>query len=245
MEITKLIDFYGDDIFALALVTTKDYSAAKEVFVKTMSEYESFADDCDLIDCISVAFRYLRDADCNDSAVTLSEVELDSKRQAIFEIVLQKSFMVRACIHLCYENDLDVPQISQVTGESEKYINKVLNGLLPELSEALDKHYKEICTKISADDKLKAYVIRSVTENSDRTFEVRSDAVPTHTWTKKQKLVVIIVAVVVIAIVTIVMPLFSSYLKMEEELRDYSYDEVATDEIFGYTNEANSANTES
>jgi len=157
---------------------------------------------------------------------------------------LRKPLIVRSVIHLYYENDLEIPQIAEVTGESEKYIGKVLSELQPELKTSLEKHYKEICTKIHAEDSLKAYVIRSVTEGEKRTFEVKNDAVPRHTWSKKQKIIVVVSAVVIVAMLTIVIPLLQKYFDMEEELRNYSYDEVATDEIFSYTYEVETVQTE-
>ena len=239
MKLEKLIDDYGDDIFALALIVTKDFNSAKEVFVRVTSDYYEFRDDCSAYDeIIRRAYSICREADSNDSATTLTGVELDSKREALLEIILRKPLIVRAIIHLHYEHELAEEEIATITGESEKYITKVLNELQPELKTSLEKHYMEICTKIHAEDSLKAYVIRSVTEGGQRMFEVKNDAVPLHTWSRNQKIFVVIVAIIAVAVITIVMPLLNSYLNMEEELRDYSYEEVATDEIFRYTAEA-------
>ena len=34
MELTRFIDDYADDIYALALITTKNFDSAKEIFVR-------------------------------------------------------------------------------------------------------------------------------------------------------------------------------------------------------------------
>lgn len=244
MKLEKLIDNHGDDIFALALIVTKDFNSAKEVFVRVTSDYYEIRDDCSAYDeIIAKTYSICREADSNDSAVTLTGVELDSKREALLQIVLQKPLIVRSIIHLCYEHELDEAQIASVTGESVKYITKVLSELPTELKTSLEKHYMEICAKIVAEDSLKAYVIRSAAQGG-RMFEVKNEAVPLHTWSKKQKIIVIIAAIVVTAVATIVIPLLDSYIKMEEELRDYSYEEAATDEIFRYTAEAEAEQSE-
>ena len=244
MKLEKLFDSFGDDIFAMALVLTKDFNSAKEVFVRVTSAYYEFRDDDSAYDeIIARTYAMCREADCNDSASTLTGVELDSKREALLQIVLQKPQIVRSVIHLYYEHELSEAEIATVTGESEKYITKVLNELQPELKTSLEAHYMEICVKIHAEDALKQYVIRSVNQGG-RMFEVKNEAAPRHTWTRTQKLIVVIAAVVATAVVTIVIPLLNSYFNMEEELRDYSYEEAATDEIFSYTYEAEEEKSE-
>ena len=244
MEITKLIDDYGDDIFALALIVTKDFDSAKKVFAKTCAEYESFSGESDMLEFAVKAYAYSCDADSNDNAVTLTGVELDAKRQRLLEQVLMLPQMKRAVIHMFYENDLDEKQIASVTGESERYISSVLSELPEELSESLDKNYKDICTKIFAEDKLKAYVIRSAAAPKKREFQVGEEAVPIHRWTMGQRIVVIVAAIVFLVTMFFVMPVFEKYFDMLEDEKGYSYEEPATDEIFAYTYEAHSTSSE-
>lgn len=237
MEITRLIDDFGDDIFALALISTKDFSAAKEIFVKMMSDCPDYADDTELYSLILKAYPMSREADGNDSAVTLTGVELDSKKQRLLEALLQKPFVVRSIIHMTWENDIEPEQIAKITGESVKYVQSVLDELPEELVSSLDKSYKDICAKISAGDKLKAYVIRSVNSGRIRQFEVKGEAVPQHKWTRKQKTIVIIIAAVITAAICIVLPLLDSYYQMRREEGFESFENVATEEMFRYTSE--------
>ncbi len=237
MEITHLIDDFGDDIFALALISTKDFSAAKEIFVKMMSDCADYTDDTELYSLILKAYPMAREADGNESAVTLTGVELDSKKQQLLELILQKPFVVRSIIHMAWENDLEPEQISKITGESVKYVRAVLGELPEELISSLDKSYKDICAKISAGDKLKAYVIRSVNSCRIRQFEVKGEAVPQHKWTRKQKMIVIIIAAVITAAICIVLPLLDSYYQMRREEGFESFENVATEEMFRYSSE--------
>ncbi len=244
MEIAKLLDGYGDDIFALALIVTKDFDSAKQVFVKTCLQYEKFSDDIEMYDLAVEVYKQCEKVDNNDSAVTLTGVELDSKRQALLEIVLQKTQKVRSVIHLYYENDLDEAQIAKVTGESEKYIRSVLAEFPEELKISLDKHYKEICIKIKAEDKLKSYVMRAVSNPNKRDFEVKDEAVAKHVWSTKQKVIVIVVAVIVTFALSFIIPIVEKYFDMLEDESGYSYEVPETDEIFRYTYEAESTESE-
>lgn len=240
MEIRKLIDDFGDDIYALALISTKDFDSAKQIFVGMTTENDKYTDNTGLYAILQKEYPLCREADSNDSAVTLTGIELDAKKQALLEVVLQKPFIVRCIIHLHWENDLEPEQIAKVTGESMKYVNSVLDDLSESLTEALDKRYKELCVKITAEDKLKAYVIRSVTSGNKRQFEVKEDAVPAHKWSKKQKLAVVIIAAVMTVVVCIVVPILESYYEMRKREEFSSFENVPTDEIFRYTMEEGS-----
>ena len=234
MEIRKLIDDFGDDIYALALISTKDFKSAKEIFVRMTINNNEYPEETELFPLIINEYPLCREADSNDSAVTLTGVELDQKKQKLLECILQKPFIVRSVIHLHWENDLEPEQIASVTGESVKYINSVIGDLSEELVDALDRSYKDICVKICADDKLKAYVIRSVTSGKKRQFEVREDVVPTHKWTRKQKIIVIIIAAVLTVAVCVVIPILDSYYQMRREEEFSSYENLTSDESFQY-----------
>lgn len=237
MEIRKLIDDFGDDIYALALISTKDFNSAKEIFVRMTTANNEYPDETELFPLIVKEYPLCREADSNDSAVTLTGVELDAKKQKLLEIILQKPFIVRTIIHMHWENDLEPEQIASVTGESAKYINSVIGEFPEDLIEALDKSYKDICVKICAEDKLKAYVIRSVTSGKKRQFEVKEEAVPTHKWTRKQKMIVIIIAAVLTVAVCVVIPILDSYYQMRREEEFSSYENLTSDEIFQYSSE--------
>lgn len=204
------------------------------------SAYAEYPEETELYNLLLKAYPMCREADSNDSAVTLTGVDVDAKKQQLLEAVLQKPFIVRSIIHLHWENDLEPEQIAGATGESVRYVNSVLEELSEELTAALDKGYKDICVKIRAEDKLKAYVIRSAASGKKRQFEVKEDAVPTHKWTRKQKIIVIIVAAILTVAVCIVIPILDSYYQMRREEEFSSYENVPTDEIFRYTYEAES-----
>lgn len=238
MEITRLIDDFGDDIYALALITTKNFDSAKEIFVRITSEPEKFPEDTELISFVSTVYPLCREADSNDSAVTLTGIELDAKKQAVLETILQKPFIVRSIIHMHWENDLEPEQIARITGESLKYVNSVINELSEELTAALDKCYKDICVRISAGDKLKAYVIKRVSSGAKRQFAVREDAVPVHKWTRRQKIIIIIIAAILAVGLCIVIPILDSFYQMRKEEEFSDFENVRTEEIFRYTTEA-------
>ena len=48
MEIRKLIDDFGDDIYALALISTKDFNSAKEIFVRMTTANNEYPDETEL-----------------------------------------------------------------------------------------------------------------------------------------------------------------------------------------------------
>lgn len=240
MEIRKYVDSFGDDVFALALIVTKDFSSAKEVFCKTAAEAGKLADSAQLLDVVKKAYPLCKEADSNDEAVTLTGISLNTKQEALLQTILTKPQIIRAVIHLTYENDLDPAQIAKLTGESERYINGQLAELSEALRESLEKHYKEICVKIHAEDKLKAYVIATSERGERRMFEVKREAVPTHRWNKKQKIAVIIAAVIITLMAVLVIPILDSYLEMRKREGYESFENVPTEELFSYTMEAES-----
>ena len=162
MELTRFIDDYADDIYALALITTKNFDSAKEIFVRNCFSCPEIDDNTELPEMLKKAYPMCREAEGNDSAVTLTGIELDGKKQQLLESVLRQPFIVRAIIHMRWENDLEPEQIAKLTGESLRYVNNTLEELPEELTRELDKSYKDICFRIKADDKLKSYVIRSM-----------------------------------------------------------------------------------
>ena len=242
MEITKLIDNYGDDIFAFALVVTNDFTSAKEIFVKTTTLCEEYPEEYGLSELINKAYELAQDTDSNESASTLTGVELDAKQQVVFEQLLVCRETVRAVAHMYYENDFTFAQIARITGKSEKYISGLLSDeLSEELRTKLDDCYKDICISIIASDELKAYVIRAVNSGDKRIFEINEDAVPVHTWKTSHKVVVIIVAIIATLLIMFIIPVFQKYSEMRESEAGLSYDEIGTDESFYYTYEAETA----
>lgn len=232
MEITKLIDEYGDDIFALALIVTKDFDSAKQVFVKTTTAYSEFQDEAVTWDIVNRAYTECADADSNEGAVTLTGVELDTKRQAVLEEVLKLGEMTRTVIHLFYENDQIDEDIAAITGLTEKQVTDILSELPANLADQLEAHYKFICTKIKAEDRLKAYVIRSVTSGNKRMFEVGRDAAPVHRWKTSQKVIVCVAALIITILICIVIPLLQQYLDMREREGYSSYENLSSGESF-------------
>ncbi len=238
MDITKLIDDYGDDIFAFALIVTKDMTSAKEVFVKTAVVNEEYSDDSGLFEILGKAYAVCAEAESNEGASALTDVELDTKKQAVLEELLVRRETVRAAAHMYYENDLSIEEIADITGKSEKYIAGILSDELTEaLRMKLDADYKDICTRITAPDELKAYVIRAVKNGDKRLFEVKEEAVPIHTWKTSHKVVVVIAAVIATLAAMYIIPVLQKYGEMRESEAGLSYEEVGTDESFYYTYE--------
>lgn len=239
MEITKLIDNYGDDIFAFALVVTKDFASAKEIFVKTTTLCDELPEECELYDLIKKAYELSQDTDSNETASTLTDIELDTKLQGTLEELLVCRETVRAVAHMYYENDLTTAEIAKITGKSEKYIIGLLAEELPDgLRKKLDSSYKDICAEITAEDSLKAYVIRAVNSGDKRAFQINEDAVPVHTWKTSHKVVVIIFAIIATLLIMFIIPVFQKYSEMRESEAGLSYEEVGDDESFYYTYEA-------
>lgn len=238
MEIAKFIDTYGDDIFAFALVVTKDFNSAKEVFVRVSSVcHELPSDDSAFFEMISKAYALCQEVDSNESASTLTEIELDPKRQAVLEQLLVKRETVRTVAHMYYENEFSVEEISSIIGRTEKFVNEIINEELTDsLKAQLEKYYIEICSKIHAEDKLKTYVMRMVAEKGRRAFEVRKEAVPVHSWTMAQKIVVFVAAFIVMLIVGFLIPIYEQFKDQDMS----HYENLSSGESFHYTYEAES-----
>lgn len=217
MDIMKTVSEYGDDLYALALCVTKNPDAASEVFIKTILAVKDT--EPMLCDVAKAAFPLIREADCNEEAQTLTEITLNQKQEALLGEVFAKPQIVRAIIHMSYENDFTPEQISAVTGESERFVRAQLEQLSEPLRAALEEHYKEICIKISADDKLKQYALRACSSGG-REFAVKQDAHPVHSWTRKQKIVVIAVAAIVTLVICVIIPLAQAYKEMREKEKE-------------------------
>ncbi len=238
MEIRKFIDNYGDDVYALALIVTKSFDSANRVFAETAGHFADFTEQGGIFVIAKTAFPICKECESNDDASTFTGIELSTKQETVLEMVLAKPQIIRAIIHLHYENDLTPAQIARVTGESERYVQSKLGELSEEFSDALDKHYKDICLKIHVEDALKAYVIRASETGEKRVFEQEKEPVPVHRWTKKQKIVVYAVAALFTVLVCIVIPIAQAYIRSQRELDSMNFEEPATDEIFSYTYEA-------
>lgn len=239
MEITKLVDSYGDDIYALALIVTKDFNSAKEVFVKTATENEDFSEEGGIFAVANAAYAECRQTDSNENASVLTEVAIPEKLLPLLEEVLMRPQIVRAAIHLFYENDLTPKQIAIITGSSERYITSVLSDLPQDLAERLEYSYKDICIRLRAEDKTKEYVVRAVTSGAARRmFEVKGDAVPVHRWKTHHKVFVVIIAAIISVLVGLVIPLLQEYQKMREREGYSSFENLSEGESFSYTYEA-------
>lgn len=243
MKLEKLLDIYGDDIFAFALIATKNFNSAKEVFVRVTADYYEFPDhDGAFYEMIKKSYALCQKVDSNEGASTLTGVELDAKRQAVLEELLVKRETVRTVAHMYYGDELSVSEIADIIGKPEKFVNDLLSEeLSDELKAKLEEHYMEICAKIHAEDKLKSYVMRSVNSSSKRDFEVREEAVAKHSWSTTQKVIVIVAAVIVTFALSFIIPIVDKYFDMLEDESGYSYEVPETDEIFRYTYEAEDA----
>lgn len=235
MELRRFIDRFGDDVYALALIVTKNFDSAKAVFAQTAGACGSLAENASLFDVIKIAFPFVKSAEVNDEAVILSGIDFPHKSEELVRRVLSRTWIVRAIIHLSYENDFSNKQIAQLSGESEHYVSRQLEELSDELCAELDKNYKTACTKIRADDSLKEYVVRLSERKQRREFSVEEPAVPRHSWTTKQKAVVFAVAVVFCVSVGIVMPIVQQYRQMREDENYESFENLPDELVFSQT----------
>ncbi len=239
MEITKLVDSFGDDIYALALIVTKDFGSAKEVFVKTAMANEEFSEDASIYSFADHAYSVCKEADSNENASMLTEVSVPEKLQPLLEQVLMRPQIVRAAIHMFYENDLTPKQIAIITGSSERYITSLLSELPADLIEKLEYSYKDICIRLRAEDATKEYVVRAVTSGAaKRMFEVKGGAVPTHRWKTHHKVIVVIIAAIISIAVGLVIPILQQYQEMREREGYSSFEDLSEGESFAYTYEA-------
>lgn len=242
MKIERFIDKLGDDVYAFALVCTKNFDSAAGIFARTAAKCEELPDDAEIYDLAGSVYQLCRKAACNDSAETLSQMGLSKKQERLLADFFPKPQIYRAIIHLYFENDLSVEQIAEMIGEKSRYVSEQLDGLGEKLSEELESSYKELCVKLTTPDDLKEKAVLAAKSGKTREFEIVDDPMPKHTWTKKQKIAAIIFAVIVTIILWFVIPIFNAYL--DGKFATSSYDEAPSDLIFSYTLESGEASSE-
>lgn len=234
MTVEKFIDAFGDDVYALALIVTKSFDSAARVFTQTAQDCETFPENAGLFNVAGKVCKLCRKSPSNNAAETLTGIGLSAKQEALLGEIFQRPQIVRAIIHLAYENDLTPEQTAEAAGTTVKYVTEQLAELPRQLSDALERSYKELCLSLTAPVELKADVIQAVNAGEKRLFEVRGEAMPRHTWTKKQKTAAVIAAVAITALVCFIIPIVSEYLDNFEEMNS-SYDEAPPDLIFSYS----------
>lgn len=232
MNIEKFIDRFGDDVYALALVCTKNFDSAADIFEIVASECEALSDDTEMFELAVKVCALCKTAKFSDNAETFSQLGLSKKQEGLLSGFFPKPFVTRASVHLYFENDLTVEQIAEALKEKPRYISEQLEGLGTELSDELDDNYKELCVKLSAPDELKAKAVSAAKSGEKRVFEIRDDPMPRHLWSKKQKIAVIILGIIVTFILMIVLPIFNKL--MDDYFTGSSYDEAPSDLIFSY-----------
>lgn len=236
MNIEKFIDTFGDDVYALALIVTKSFDSAERIFTQIAQDHEDIDETAEIFDIAQRAYSLCKKAPNNDKAETLSDIGLSARHEALLSEIFPRPQIVRAIIHLCWENDLTAEQAAKITGESVRYVAEQLSELPKSLSDKLDKTYKELCLKLTAPDALKMSVISAVNSGEKRLFEVRDETVPRHSWTRAQKVAAVIIAITATALICIVVPLLTAYLNSLDEINS-SYDEAPSDLIFSYASE--------
>lgn len=233
MTIEKFIDEFGDDVYALALIVTKSFEGAEQVFTQIAQSCEDIPETAGLYDIAKKAYRLCQKAPFNENAQTLSDIGLPAKYEALLAEIFPRPQIVRAIIHFHYENDFEPEQAAAITDTNVRFVNEQLD-CLDELSSRLEKSYKELCLKLTAPDDLKVTVIQAVKTGEKRLFEVGEPAAPRHTWTKTQKIAAIAFAVVATTLICIVVPLLSAYFNSFDEMNS-SYEEIPDEWIFSYT----------
>lgn len=236
MNIEKFIDRFGDDVYALALVCTKNFDSAADIFSAVASECEDMPDDSEMFDLAKKVCSMCKAAKFSDNAETFSQLGLSEKQEMLLSGFFPKPFVTRASVHLYYENDLTEEQIAEVLEEKRRYISEQLDGLGTELQSELDGSYKELCLKLAAPDELKTKAIEAAKSGEKRQFEILDDPVPKHTWSKKQKIATIIVAIIATFVLMFVIPIANKL--MDDYLAGGSYDDTPSELVF-------SGNTES
>ena len=230
MNIEKFIDRFGDDVYALALVCTKNFDSAAEVFEAVAAECEALPDEAEMSELAARVCSLCKTAKFSDNAETFSQLGLSKKQEQLLSGFFPKPFVTRASVHLHFENDLTVEQIAETLEEKPRYISEQLDGLAAELFNELDSSYKELCIKLSAPDELKAKAIEAAKSGEKREFEIRDDPMPKHMWTKKQKTAAIITAIIATIVLMFVIPIVNKL--MDDYFTGESYDEAPSDLIF-------------
>lgn len=232
MNIEKFIDTFGDDVYALALVCTKNFDSAANIFETVAAECESLSDDAEMFELALKVCPLCKKAKFSDNAETFSQLGLSKKQEQLLSGFFPMPFVTRASIHLHFENDLTVEQIAEVLEEKPRYISEQLDGLGTELFNELDEHYKELCIKLAAPDVLKEKTILAAKSGEKREFEIRDDPMPKHTWTKNQKIATIIAAIIATIVLMFVIPIVNKL--MDDYLEGGSYDDTPSELIFSY-----------
>lgn len=235
MNIEKFIDTFGDDVYALALVCTKNHDSAAEIFLRMCSECGSFADGTDIFDIARLEIPMCKTAKCSDNAETFSQMGLSKKQEALLGEFFPLPQIVRAIVHLYFENDLTTEQIAEVLREKPRYVSEQLNALGGELSEELESSYKELCLKLCAPDELKAEAVRAAKSGEKREFEIEEEPMPRHTWTRNQKIAAVILAIFVTIALMIVIPIVNQLI--DGYFMAESTEEVPSEWIFEYSSE--------
>lgn len=231
METAKFVDGVGEDIYALSLIATKSAESAEEIFLKTAVICENFDENVSLFDIVKAAFSEIQKAHVAEEAETLSTLNLSRKQERIISELFAMPQIVRAIIHLYYENDFSEKDIVQITGENKGYVSKVVLELPKILKAELDEHYKELCLKLIPDDNLKIRAVASAKTRERRMFEPEHETFPKHSWTKRQKAAAVIIAAAVAVFITLFFPLLRELIleRVDEKLKDLNRVDVMYD----------------
>lgn len=234
MDAAKFVDGYGEDVYALSLVTTKSEKSAEEVFLKTAAVCESFDERASLFDVVKAAFSESKKARVAEEAETLSTLKLSRKQEEIISELFAMPRIVRAVVHLYYENDFSEKDTAQIVGESGGYISRVLLELPETLKAELDEHYRELCLKLTPNDELKARAVASAETRERRLFEPEYETFPKHTWTKRQKTAAAIIAAVAAVFITLFFPLLRELIseRVDEELDKWKNSDIVYDSYY-------------
>ena len=162
MEITQLIHTYGDDLYRLAFLYTKDSQAAEEVvqdvFVKYYhtNQFEGRANIKTYLTRMTInrSYDYLRSwkGRSNQLLDFLSVTTQSTERAAIVEeerlmittAMLQLSVKYREVLMLYYYEDLQVKEIAQLVELSESTVKSRLQRARKQLKELLPKEQWEV-----------------------------------------------------------------------------------------------------
>lgn len=224
MNVEKFADGYGNDVYALALIMSKSAESAAEVFLKAAAGCGKFENDPGTYNIVTSVFPLCKQACSNQYAETLSTFALSKKQEELLSEIFAKPQIIRAILHLYYENDLAENQISAVTNESLKFVSKQISALPEDFKKRMDKHYKEICLKLIPDSKLKEKAVREVKDGKKRLFEITDEALPRHKWTKRGKAAAVITAVIAAIIIYLVIPIMRDFFaNMAENNAEETY----------------------
>lgn len=231
MDIQKLLYQYGDNVFSLAVIATKSTQAATEIFFKTFEK--AFAEGIAEENALYKACAALcMETDINEEASTITDFKMKKAELEFCEKLLVEQQKIRIIMHLYYNSELEMSVIADIIGMSEKNAQRLFDEASEELQELAEEHYLTAMINVTVPDGTMAYALKKLVSGDGRLFELKNDAVPRHSWTKKQKTAVTIAGIIVTAIICIVVPIVQMLINQSRDLEGVDLNQSEPSVIF-------------